>query len=200
MAILLKSIIFVMIYINLGLTQGNDPFFRYNMQKEIIDSQYEEVRREYQQSKGLSKIKITPSKSKKNKTYTKSQGNYSHHQFLKLLKHNKIKYKYNSRFDGMHYKWASKLGRIKKVFENTPLILTSGTDGLNHKRSAKSHYTGYKIDIRVKHIDGVKIRNRKVVEGRSFIKSLIKKLNKIPGIKARFEEGVNYPHFDIALI
>lgn len=175
-----------------------DPYFAQKLKMQMHQDKFSEQKKEYlKRQRNISKAspKSTPTIEYHSKTQWRKSP--SHKAFKHRAKLLGFGVKYDVRFDRMNPKWYHMLPKIRNAFGTFKPTITSGTDGKYHKRGKYSHYTGYKIDIRVKNMPGVRIRKRKVIAGREVLMQYIYRLNKISGIKAVLEEGRQYPHIDI---
>lgn len=190
-----------------------DPYFAQKLKMQMYQDKYSKQKQEYlnrkkNSSQSSRKLYIASQKIKR-KSSPKNNSTMEYNsttQWRKPPSHKVFRHrakllgfgvKYDVRFDGMNPKWYQMLPKIRNAFGTFKPTITSGTDGKYHQRGKYSHYTGYKIDIRVKNMPGVRIRKRKVIAGREVLMQYIYRLNKISGIKAVLEEGRQYPHIDI---
>lgn len=173
----------------------SDPYFAQRLKMQLMKNRYAEEKAKYL---ARQKVKNTTSEPVK-KTPSHQTSQLKHTQFMFQLKKLGFRIKDGVLFDGMNPKWFEFLPKVRNAFGTFVPWVTSGTDGKNHQQGKYSHYSGYKIDIRVKNIPGVNIRDKKIVTGKSKINKYVMKLNKIKGITAILEEGKTYPHIDILL-
>lgn len=201
---------------NLDSALQSDPYFAQKLKMQLVENRYAEEKAKYLERQRAKKAKLSSSKKltpdqlkklrykKKNQTPTLSYnsstrwvGPVKHSRFKFRVKQLGFKVKYDVRFDGMDPKWYNFLPKIRNAFGSFVPWVTSGTDGRHHKQGKYSHYTGHKIDIRVKNMPGVRIRGKRITVGKAIVKDYVRKLNAIEGIKAVLEEGTTYPHIDI---
>lgn len=182
-----------------------DPYFAQKLKMQLQQDRYAQVKSEYEQRKAKPKPSTQNLRYKnKEKSPTidyRSQSKWRHKVQHNPFKHRALKLgfkvKYDVRFDGMDPKWYDFLPRIRHAFGHFTPTITSATDGRHHKHGKYSHYTGHKLDIRVKNIPGVRIRGKRITRGRDKIMVYVNKLNRIPGIKAVLEDRTTFPHIDI---
>ncbi len=197
----------------------SDPYFAQKLKMNINQDRYTQVKKNYtnkyqqpivktrRQLKQEKLQQLIAARPKNNKSAPTINYNSNiiwkypvrHKVFKARVRQAGFNVKYDVKFSRMNPKWYSLIPKLRTAFGKFIPTITSGTESKFHKKGTYSHYTGYKIDIRVKDIPGVRIRHRKISAGRKIIQAYLKKLNAIPGIKAVLEEKTQYPHIDILL-
>jgi hypothetical protein len=209
--------LFLVIFVFCSWLSGNpnsDPYARYRILQTGVDikyssiqalkstfpisEQFEKIRRERDQR--MLRARKLYQRSENTQVSTRLKGQVMEATFLRRLRNYNIKVKQGVDLRGMNVGLYRSLGSIKRAFQHLPIVVTSGKEGTTHKHGGRSHYKGYKLDLRVRDYRFVKIRDNTIIKGRQQLQKIVRRLNEIPGIFAMLEDVINYPHIDLQYI